>query len=73
MASAISEEKVRTRAYELWLEAGSPEGRDEEFWQQAQSQVSAPTAPTQEDAIADSDEFAGARPEDKPKSNRKRR
>jgi hypothetical protein len=37
MASAISEEKVRARAYELWLEAGGPEGRDEEFGQQAQS------------------------------------
>ena len=73
MASAISEEKVRTRAYELWLEAGSPEGRDEEFWQQAQSQVSVPTAPTQEDVVADSDEFAAAQAEDKPKSNRKRR
>lgn len=72
MASAISEDKVRTRAYELWLEAGSPEGRDEEFWKQAQSQVSAPSAPTQEDVVADSDEFASA-PEDKPKSNRKRR
>lgn len=72
MASAISEDKVRTRAYELWLQAGSPEGRDEEFWQEAQSQVSAPSAPTQEDAIADSDEFASA-PEGKQKSNRKRR
>jgi hypothetical protein len=60
MASAISEEKVRTRAYELWLEAGGPEGRDEEFWQQAQSQVSASTAPAQEDVVADSDEFAAA-------------
>jgi hypothetical protein len=73
MASAISEEKVRTRAYELWLEAGSPEGRDEEFWQQAQSQVSARSAPTQEDVIADSDEFAAARADDQLKSNRKRR
>jgi len=72
MASAISEDEVRTRAYELWLEAGSPEGRDEEFWQEARSQVSAPGAPTQEDVVADSDEFARA-PEDKRKSNRKRR
>jgi hypothetical protein len=73
MGSAISEEKVRTRAYELWLEAGSPEGRDQEFWQQAQSEVSAPDAPTQEDVAADSDEFAGAQAEDKTKSTCERR
>jgi hypothetical protein len=73
MASAISEEKVRTRAYELWLEAGSPEGRDQEFWRQAQSQVSATSAATQEDVVADSDEFASAQAEDKTKSTRERR
>jgi hypothetical protein len=29
------EERIRTRAYFLWQEAGSPEGRAEEFWHQA--------------------------------------
>jgi hypothetical protein len=47
MVSAVSDEKVRTRAYELWLEAGSPDGRDEEFWQQSKSQLPSPSAPTQ--------------------------
>jgi hypothetical protein len=61
MTYAISDEKIRTRAYELWLEAGSPEGRDDEFWRQAQSEVSASEAPTrEEDLVADSDEFANA-------------
>jgi hypothetical protein len=25
-------ERVRTRAYQMWEEAGRPEGRNEEFW-----------------------------------------
>jgi hypothetical protein len=29
------EERIRTRAYFLWREAGSPEGGAEEFWHQA--------------------------------------
>ena len=29
------EQRIRERAYHLWREAGSPEGRDEEFWHQA--------------------------------------
>jgi hypothetical protein len=30
------EERVRERAYHLWLAAGSPEGRAEEFWAEAE-------------------------------------
>jgi hypothetical protein len=26
------EEAIRRRAYELWEQAGNPEGRSEEFW-----------------------------------------
>lgn len=29
------ERRVRERAYHLWLEAGSPEGRSDEFWHRA--------------------------------------
>jgi hypothetical protein len=29
------ERRVRERAYHLWLEAGSPEGRSDEFWHEA--------------------------------------
>jgi hypothetical protein len=33
------EEDIRTRAYDLWRQAGEPENRDEEFWLQAQQEV----------------------------------
>jgi DUF2934 family protein len=31
-----SQEQIRARAYELWQQAGMPEGREDEFWQQAE-------------------------------------
>ncbi len=31
-----SEERIRARAYELWEQAGKPEGRGDEFWRQAE-------------------------------------
>lgn len=31
------EERIRTRAYFLWEQAGRPEGRDLEFWERAQA------------------------------------
>ena len=37
------EERVRARAERLWDEAGRPEHRDEEFWHEAERQI------TQED------------------------
>ena len=35
------EERVRARAERLWREAGQPEGRDEEFWRQAEREIAA--------------------------------
>jgi hypothetical protein len=32
-------EDIRARAYRLWEEAGNPEGRDEEFWYQAEREL----------------------------------
>jgi hypothetical protein len=29
------EARIRTRAYFLWLSAGKPDGRDQEFWERA--------------------------------------
>lgn len=29
------EDEIRDRAYALWVEEGSPSGRDEEFWHRA--------------------------------------
>ncbi len=37
-----SEEQIRTRAYELWEEAGKPEGRDDEFWFLAEKGLAEP-------------------------------
>jgi hypothetical protein len=36
---ATIEQMVRDRAYELWQEAGQPEGREQEFWHEARKQV----------------------------------
>jgi len=34
-------EKVRSRMHELWEQAGSPDGKEEEFREQAEAQVDA--------------------------------
>jgi Protein of unknown function (DUF2934) len=33
------EEDIRTRAYDLWRQAGEPGGRDEEFWHLAEQEL----------------------------------
>ena len=35
--AANHEHSIRERAFFLWQEAGSPEGREEEFWHQARA------------------------------------
>lgn len=35
----MDEERIRDRAYALWIEAGSPERRDEEFWHRAEREI----------------------------------
>ena len=40
-----TEQRIRDRAYALWQEAGRPEGRDHEFWHQAEAEENA--APTE--------------------------
>lgn len=35
----VTEEQIRERAYVLWKEAGEPEGRGVEFWQQASEEL----------------------------------
>ena len=34
-----SREKIIHRAYELWEQAGKPEGRDQEFYHQAEQEL----------------------------------
>jgi hypothetical protein len=29
-----TEQQIRARAHELWEQAGKPDGREDEFWQQ---------------------------------------
>jgi len=36
-----SEHEIRARAHELWEQAGKPDGREEEFWQQAEQALRA--------------------------------
>ena len=40
LAVRRSREKIRMRAHELWEQHGRPAGRDEEFWLQAESELS---------------------------------
>jgi hypothetical protein len=34
-----TEEQIRNRALDLWEQAGKPEDRDEEFWQEAEKEL----------------------------------
>jgi Protein of unknown function (DUF2934) len=34
------EEEIRIRAHQLWEQAGRPEGREDEFWHQAEKELS---------------------------------
>jgi hypothetical protein len=34
-----TKEQITNRAYELWEQAGKPEGRDEEFYLQAEKEL----------------------------------
>jgi hypothetical protein len=38
------EDRVRDRAYALWERDGRPDGRSDEYWQQARSEVEAEEA-----------------------------
>jgi Protein of unknown function (DUF2934) len=35
------EQRIRERAYQIWLDEGRPDGRDKEHWQQALVQIEA--------------------------------
>ena len=38
-AAAVSEDAIRQRAYELWDEAGRPDGRQDDHWAQARREL----------------------------------
>lgn len=37
--SAWERDQIKRRAYALWKEAGCPQGRDRELWEQAELQI----------------------------------
>ena len=37
--SIPSEEQIRIRAHQLWEVAGQPEGREDEFWHEAEREL----------------------------------
>ncbi|MGQ9371825.1 DUF2934 domain-containing protein [Azospirillum sp. A39] len=39
------DERIRQRAYEIWLEQGCPEGCDHEHWYRAEREIAALTVP----------------------------
>ncbi len=39
-----SQETIARRAYELWEQAGRPDGRDQEFWLCAEAELTAPAS-----------------------------
>lgn len=41
MKNEAREELIRQRAYRLWQEDGSPEGRPEDYWLRAELQINA--------------------------------
>jgi hypothetical protein len=34
-----TEEQIRARAHKLWEQAGKPDGREDEFWRQAEREL----------------------------------
>jgi hypothetical protein len=44
MATNLNEDEIRAKAYEMWEQAGCPEGRAEDYWAQAQMILSGGTA-----------------------------
>ncbi|EKS71764.1 MULTISPECIES: DUF2934 domain-containing protein [Caballeronia] len=58
----FSEEQVRALAYQLWEEAGSPEGQSEKFWGLARKQLEGTSDSLESGADAMSTESKGSTP-----------
>jgi hypothetical protein len=50
MDGSPSEDRIRERAYDIWLRSGQPEGRAEGHWSQAELELAA-EADTEEHAL----------------------
>ncbi|WP_420915876.1 DUF2934 domain-containing protein [Paraburkholderia monticola] len=51
MQPETMEQRIRTRAYELWQADGSMEGCADEYWRKARSEVEAEVAEEQRQAL----------------------
>lgn len=60
METQVTEEELRALAYRLWETAGCPDGRADEFWQQARLQLCPDRGPSKADSMNDSDDFVDA-------------
>ena len=45
-----SEERIREKAHQLWEAAGKPEGREDEFWHQAEKELGSDPANNTEES-----------------------
>ena len=57
------QQRIRQRAYQIWLDEGRPDGRHEEHWQQAESELLSGTSPPLQPGLTDAGE--GQAPEEK--------
>lgn len=55
-------EQQRERAYALWEQAGRPEGRHDEFWEQAGQETEGETSPDERVDVAVEDTFPASDP-----------
>lgn len=65
---SAEQEKIKDIAYRLWQDAGSPHGRDQEFWYAAEVEVTAAKPQPQPKAAAKPKAEAKAKPAAKPKA-----
>jgi hypothetical protein len=42
------EQRIRERAYQIWLQEGQPEGRDAAHWELAKAEITAEDMPAEE-------------------------
>ncbi|MDA8253861.1 MAG: DUF2934 domain-containing protein [Rhodospirillales bacterium] len=61
-----TEQRIRERAYQLWQQAGCPDGRSEEFWSAARRELLG-DEPT---AMGPAEDAASSRPGDRPARER---
>jgi len=53
----VEDERIRTRAHQLWELAGKPQGREDEFWHEAERELSK-DSPSKDPAV-NPDEASG--------------